>query len=249
MGQEFDVLGTMRAIRKDKLLSASAKALLVFAALRANKHDGKVRASLEMLAEDAGLSRRTVERALAKDQHETLKYFSRVERSRRRVDLWFNLDPSTTQCPPSTTPCRTECDTVSHHLPLSTSTSTSRSTRSTTRSTTTEVPSLGREPVEGVWALSEKEPAKPANPATKPSEATKPNIWDLVAAELAKKAQPATQVASLPISKSTKPSEATKPDIWAQAKAELAKKSGGEEDPQVRPAHQGPAFNGGRKDG
>ena len=60
---------------------------------------------------------------------------------------------------------------------------------------------------------------------------------------------PATQVASLPISKVGKPSEATEPDIWDLAEAELAKKSGGEEDPQVRPAPDGPAFNGGRKDG
>ncbi|MEV5765659.1 hypothetical protein AB0L34_13985 [Micromonospora sp. NPDC052213] len=163
---KFDAFGTMRAVREDDKLTAPQKAVLVFAVLRTNNGDGKVRASLEMIASDAGLSRRTAERALAEDQAEALKYFDRVERSRRRVDLWFKMEPSATEsrtresdresdspgqvspsatqsrtrkprresqsepsatpCPPSATQSRTECDTESHLLPLSTSTSTKR---------------------------------------------------------------------------------------------------------------------------
>lgn len=93
MSAKFDVLGTMRAVREDDGLTASQKALLVFAALRTNNGDGKVRASLELIADDAGLSRKTAHRAFGEDQSEVLKYFSRVERSRRRVDIWFNLHP------------------------------------------------------------------------------------------------------------------------------------------------------------
>ncbi|MFI6243955.1 hypothetical protein ACIBEF_29225 [Micromonospora sp. NPDC050795] len=90
---EFDVLGTMRAVRGDVELSATEKAMVVFAALRTNNGDGKVRASLEMIAEDAGLSRKTAHRAFGEDRPEVLKYFRQVERSRRRVDLWFKLQP------------------------------------------------------------------------------------------------------------------------------------------------------------
>lgn len=165
----FDVLGTMRTVRADEKLSASQKAMIVFAALRANNDDGKVRASLELIADDAGLSRKTAYRAFGEDQPEVLKYFRQVERSRRRVDLWFHLNPG--EIPERDTESHSEAEateprgtqsptrergTESHSTPRGTlcpprgtQSPTERDTesrhlpRSTSTSTPTEVPSLG----------------------------------------------------------------------------------------------------------
>ncbi|MFY1687285.1 hypothetical protein [Plantactinospora sp. WMMB782] len=215
---EFDVLGTMRAVREDEKLTASQKALLVFTALRTNNGDGKVRASLELIADDAGLSRKTAHRTFGDDQPEVLKYFRQVERSRRRVDLWFHLqpdqvaerdteshsqtegteprgtqspthekvtesrsEPSGTPCPPRGTQSPTERDTVSRHLPTSTSTSTTRGTATLGIFTR---PSQVEEPTPSVWdGLEPPEPATPAVPVRVKAPEPVADVWDLVLSE------------------------------------------------------------------
>ena len=95
----FDALRTMRAIRDDEALSATDKALLWAAVLRADsdsirgREAGRVRASLELLATDAGLSSKSAGRVFKGPG--VLAYFAKVERSTRRVGLWFHLTPET----------------------------------------------------------------------------------------------------------------------------------------------------------
>lgn len=83
----FDVLGAQRTIRDDKALSSTDAWILICAVLRTDNKTTKVRYSLEGLAVDAKVSRKTVVRAFQKP--EVLKYFKTVERTSRRVDLWF----------------------------------------------------------------------------------------------------------------------------------------------------------------
>jgi hypothetical protein len=97
-GEHFKPLDLMRAVRDDKVLSATQRHLLHVASLRADsdsdkgREAGRVRASLELLATDAGLSSKSAERAF-RDEH-VLSYFRRVERSTRQVNLWFRLRDS-----------------------------------------------------------------------------------------------------------------------------------------------------------
>jgi hypothetical protein len=83
----FDVLGTMRAIRNDKELSSTEALLLMCAVLRTDNKTRKVRYSLEGLADDAKVNRKTATRVFQGE--EVLKYFSKVVRNKRVVDLWF----------------------------------------------------------------------------------------------------------------------------------------------------------------
>lgn len=85
---KFDVLGTERAIRDDDDLTGTDAWILVCAVLRTDNETCKVRYNLEGLAKDAKASHKTVLRAFQKPQ--VLKYFKTVERSSRRVDLWFH---------------------------------------------------------------------------------------------------------------------------------------------------------------
>ena len=57
----FDAFGVMRSVRDDASLSTAEKAFLLCAVLRTNER-GRVRASQQMLATDAGLSLSTVKR-------------------------------------------------------------------------------------------------------------------------------------------------------------------------------------------
>lgn len=91
-GAKLDGYGIIRRVREDAELKSTHRALLVFAVARAvtaGKDAGKVRASLERLGKDAGLSSRTAERAFSEPA--VLRYFARVERRTRSVGLWFNL--------------------------------------------------------------------------------------------------------------------------------------------------------------
>lgn len=95
---EFKPLSMQRAIRADDSLTAPQKSLLVFAALRATSNGpdaGHVRASLEMLSKDASCSTKTAGRVFAEDQAHVMKYFRRVIRHTRQVNLWFHLTPDT----------------------------------------------------------------------------------------------------------------------------------------------------------
>lgn len=134
---EFNPLDTMRAIRDDHDLTTTHKGLLWAAVLRADntgRDAGRVRASLELLAKDAGLSSKSAERAFRDER--VLAYFRRVERRTRQVGLWFALTPDTvsvvkqlassvpakslTPDTVSTTPdsLSTTPDTESDHLPV-----------------------------------------------------------------------------------------------------------------------------------
>lgn len=95
---EFKPLSAMVAIRGDDTLTSTHKHLLCMAALRATNKGpdaGKVRASLELLAQDASLASKTAERAF-KDER-VLAYFQRVDRSTRRINLWFHLTTPDTE--------------------------------------------------------------------------------------------------------------------------------------------------------
>jgi hypothetical protein len=137
---KFNVLATMRAIRGDKSLSTTQKAFLWDACLRTNNTTCKVRMSLEGLAEDCGASSKTAYRVFSKENENVLKYFSRVERNSRTVDLWFFPLPDTesvidedSESPNEVDGHSVQVDGLSvqddgHRVPPSTSSSTSSST-------------------------------------------------------------------------------------------------------------------------
>lgn len=100
----FDVLGTMRAVRNDSTLSNSEKSLLWAAALRTDSRTMRVRASMELLAADTQLSYRSVRRAFEGDGPGNGRYFAKVSRSRRRLDLWFHPSPESAIVSPSQSP-------------------------------------------------------------------------------------------------------------------------------------------------
>lgn len=94
----FQPLATQRAIRDDSQLSSTQKHLLHVATLRATSKGaeaGRVRASLAMLAADAGVSAKSAERTFKHDQEQVLSYFRRVVRCTRQTQLWFHLTPDT----------------------------------------------------------------------------------------------------------------------------------------------------------
>lgn len=124
----FNPLNMLRDLRSDHQLTSAEKLVLICAALRADNQTGRVRGSQDDLAEDAGLSRRTVVRVL--QSKSVARYLTIVQVHRRRTDLFWkaaSVTLSVTLSPPSVTQSHTECDTVAHHLPLSTLTSTSTS--------------------------------------------------------------------------------------------------------------------------
>ena len=88
---KFDVLGTMRAIRNDKTLTATQAHLLMCAVLRTDNGTCHVRYSIEGLAEDGNVSYKTAKTAF--QQSEVRKYFVKEVRSKRQVDLWFYPAP------------------------------------------------------------------------------------------------------------------------------------------------------------
>lgn len=91
----FKPLDTLRVIRDDDVLTSSEKTLLVFAVLRADNTTRRVKASLRLLATDAGVGYRTARRAFEPGNGRVLRYFSQVERAPRRVDLTFNSSVGT----------------------------------------------------------------------------------------------------------------------------------------------------------
>lgn len=60
------------------------------AVLRTDNATRKVRASLSVLARDAGLHRNTATAAFAETNTKVLRYFEKVVRRERRIDLWFH---------------------------------------------------------------------------------------------------------------------------------------------------------------
>lgn len=127
MSNKFDVLGTMRAIRDDESLSTAQAAILLCAVLRTDNSTMKVKYSLEGLAVDAKCNEKTVRRAM--QDPEVLKYFSKVERNSRRVDLWFNqVDDIAGHC---VQVAGLSVPVAGHSVRPSTSTSTSSSTKTT----------------------------------------------------------------------------------------------------------------------
>jgi hypothetical protein len=90
---EFKPLDAQRAIRDDKALRGADKAFLWAAVLRTDNGTRKVRASLAMLAKDAGFHANTATNVFAETNEPVLRYFEKVDRQPRRIDLWFH--PST----------------------------------------------------------------------------------------------------------------------------------------------------------
>jgi hypothetical protein len=91
---ELKPLDLMRAIRDDGDLSRAEKAFFHVAVLRADNGTHKVKASLALLAEDSGFSPDTATRVFGEANSETLtRYFERIERQRRRIDLWLSPTP------------------------------------------------------------------------------------------------------------------------------------------------------------
>ncbi|MEL5958053.1 hypothetical protein AADR41_25400 [Streptomyces sp. CLV115] len=113
---KFDVLGTMRAIRDDKSLSTTQKAFMFAAVLRTDNKSCKVRMSLEGLAEDVKSSSKTAYRVFAKENENVLRYFSKVERNSRSVDLWFHPLPDTVSVIDEDTESPNEVDGHSVHV-------------------------------------------------------------------------------------------------------------------------------------
>lgn len=87
---DFKPLDMQRAIRDDDALRGSEKGLLWAAVLRTDNRTRKVRASLEMLAKDAGYHRNTAKATFRDDNVPVMRYFEKVERSKREVNLWFH---------------------------------------------------------------------------------------------------------------------------------------------------------------
>ena len=137
----FEPLTMQRAIRDDERLTTHQKALLWAAVLRADnltgngKVAGQVRASLTLLANDAGLSREWVTRQV-KDSPEVQRYFVHVKRRGRRTDLFLHVTQdhkhtredsrdvraNVTEDHKHVTPDHKASDGGSHHLPSPAST-------------------------------------------------------------------------------------------------------------------------------
>jgi hypothetical protein len=85
----FQPLTMQRAIRDDATLTAPEKGLLLVAVLRTDNGTRRVRASLQRLAEDAGLGYRTARRVFQPANGKVMRYFETVERGPRFVNLTF----------------------------------------------------------------------------------------------------------------------------------------------------------------
>lgn len=88
---EFDVLGTQRALRNDKSLTSTQFGLLMAATLRADNGSCKVKMSIEGLAKDAKVSDKTARTAF--QQPQVTKYMARIEGRTRAKDMWFHRIP------------------------------------------------------------------------------------------------------------------------------------------------------------
>jgi hypothetical protein len=86
---KFQPLSMQRLIRDDRSLTATEKGLLLCGVLRTDNPTRRVRASLQVLAKDAGVGYRTARRAFAPDNNTVLRYFEKVERGKRHVNLTF----------------------------------------------------------------------------------------------------------------------------------------------------------------
>lgn len=94
MTKEFNPLRTMRAIRADKALSTTQKALLMCAVLRTDNATCHVRYAVYLLAEDASMTEKTAGKLLKTPEVE--RYFAKVERTKRTADFWFHPEPPET---------------------------------------------------------------------------------------------------------------------------------------------------------
>ena len=86
---DFKPLDAQRAIRDDGDLRKPEKAMLWAAVLRTDNGSRKVRASLAMLAKDAGYQPNAATAVFAESNAAVMRYFEKVERQPRRNDLWF----------------------------------------------------------------------------------------------------------------------------------------------------------------
>lgn len=87
---DFNPLDAQRAIRDDDELQKSEKAMLWAAVLRTDNATRKVKASLAMLAKDAGYRPNAATTVFAETNEPVMRYFEKVERHLRRTDLWFH---------------------------------------------------------------------------------------------------------------------------------------------------------------
>jgi hypothetical protein len=87
---DFKPLDAQRAIRDDTSLRASDKALLWSAVLRTDNSTRKVRASLSLLAKDAGVHPNTATSVFSKANEPVMRYFEEVDRQTRRINLRFH---------------------------------------------------------------------------------------------------------------------------------------------------------------
>lgn len=110
----FDAFKMMRQIRDDRDLTTTEKAILLCAAVRADRTSGEVYAGQEKLAKDAGVSASTIKRFYRSDAF--IRYFV-MEKRHRLVIMTFRTSgvivtplrchgdtPSTYSSTPSTTP-------------------------------------------------------------------------------------------------------------------------------------------------
>lgn len=93
---DFKPLDMQRAVRADNALSKTDKPFLWAAVLRADNKTRKVRASLELLAKDTGWHPNTAYKTFSDDNHAVMRYFEKVERTGRSVQLWFRPAVETT---------------------------------------------------------------------------------------------------------------------------------------------------------
>ncbi|MGJ9412376.1 hypothetical protein ACHAAC_06665 [Aeromicrobium sp. CF4.19] len=91
---EFKPLDVARAIRDDEELSKVDKPFMWAATLRTDNKSRKVRASLEMLAKDAGFHPNTAYKVFASNNKAVMRYFEQPERSARSVQLRWLSTPT-----------------------------------------------------------------------------------------------------------------------------------------------------------
>lgn len=113
---DFKPLDAQRAIRDDAALNVSGKALLWSAVLRTDNATRKVRASLTMLAKDAGVHRNTATATFAETNTPVVRYFEKIERRTRRIDLWFHPSDGLAAGPSHST-CASGANEVTDDMP------------------------------------------------------------------------------------------------------------------------------------
>lgn len=116
----FNPLQQLRIIRDDKTLTPMQQHILMAACLRTDNTSGQVRYSQELLAHDANVGVRTVERAL---RHPSVRRYFVMEREGRRLNLIWRKPVTESAIPV------TESKNTRHSDGPSTRASTSTSTR------------------------------------------------------------------------------------------------------------------------